>query len=242
MFTGIITDLGEVTAIDRLASGLRLTVATGYDVAAIPPGASIAHDGVCLTVVEKESSGEASRPSEPSASPHASDSMSRSGGNYKVEVSPETLDKTTLGSWQAGRRVNLERPLKAGEEFGGHFVSGHVDAVGEVRRCLPQDAFLRMEIAFPAALRGHIAAKGSVAVNGVSLTVNAVKENRMELMVIPHTAQVTNLGALQPGDPVNLEVDLIARYVASLLKAGTVDFPLKGGRSKKAAAAEKQND
>jgi len=195
MFTGIITDLGEVTAIAPLPSGVQLVLRTAYDLAAIPLGASIAHDGACLTVVAKD----------------------EAAGCYMVEVSTETLAKTTIGQWKTGTKVNLERPLAVGGEYGGHMVTGHVDGLGEVARFEPQGAFWLLDIAFPDAMRGMIAPKGSVAVNGVSLTVNAVAENVLSITLIPHTAEVTNLGRLQRGDKVNLEIDLIARYVAQYL-------------------------
>ena len=195
MFTGIITDCGEIVSIAPIDQGVRMRVRTAYALAEIPLGASIAHDGACLTVVQK-------------------------GDDWlEVDVSPETLAKTTLGSWQAGGRVNLERPVQANGEFGGHFVTGHVDAVGEVIAFQPQGDFWRLEISIPEAIRGYVAPKGSVAVNGVSLTVNDVRTepDRMQLMIIPHTAEVTTLGGLATGAAVNLEIDLVARYVASLL-------------------------
>ena len=198
MFTGIITDKGKVTACESQANGLRMTIATQYDLASIPLGASIAHDGACLTVVEKGDDW------------------------YAVEISPETLERTTLGGWQAGTEVNLERPMPADGEFGGHFVTGHVDALGEVQQCDLQGEFWLLEIIFPEAMQGYVAEKGSVTVNGVSLTVNQVQGDVMSLTLIPHTAQETNLGALKAGDKVNLEIDLVARYVASLLQAGKV--------------------
>jgi riboflavin synthase len=195
MFTGIITDLGEVTAVAPLPSGVQLVLRTAYDLTAIPLGASIAHDGACLTVVAKD----------------------EAAGCYTVEVSTETLAKTTIGQWKTGTKVNLERPLAVGGEYGGHMVTGHVDGLGEVARFEPQGAFWLLDIDFPDAMRGMIAPKGSVAVNGVSLTVNAVAKNVLSITLIPHTAEVTNLGGLQRGDTVNLEIDLIARYVAQYL-------------------------
>lgn len=197
MFTGIITDLGEITAREELAAGIRLTIATRYNMRVIPLGASIAHDGACLTVIEKATH------------------------SYKVDISPETLDRTTLGKWNVGSKVNLERPVPVGGEFGGHFVTGHVDALGEVVRLEPQDDFWLLDICFPDSMLGYVAEKGSVCVNGVSLTVNAVQGNQLSITLIPHTAQETNLGGLQAGDAVNLEIDLVARYVASLLQAQT---------------------
>ncbi len=190
MFTGIITDLGEVVSFQKG----RLEIRTAYDLSPIPLGASIACDGACLTVIEKKK-----------------DILS-------FDVSEETLSKTTLGQWQPGRKVNLERPVQAGGEFGGHFVTGHVDTTGSVQTNAPHGDFLQLAIAFPPSLRPYFAAKGSVTVNGVSLTVNAVENDCLSLTLIPHTAAVTNLGALKPGDAVNLEVDLIARYIAPYLQ------------------------
>jgi len=190
MFTGIITDLGEVVSF----TGSRLQVRTRWEVAPIPLGASVACDGTCLTVVEKN------------------------GQILAFDVSAETLAKTTLGSWQPGRRINLERPVQVGGEFGGHFVTGHVDAVGQVAAVIAQQDFTLLEITVPEALKTYFAPKGSVAINGVSLTVNAVADLTLSLTLIPHTAQETNLGTLKTGDAVNLEVDLIARYIAPYLE------------------------
>lgn len=197
MFTGIITDLGAVSSREKMAEGTRLTLQTGFDMATIPLGASIACDGICLTVIEKSEN-----------APHW----------FTVEVSPETLERTTLNQWQEGSRVNLERPVQAGGEFGGHFVTGHVDAVGEVQQFSPQGEFWLLEIRYPASFAPMLAPKGSVTVNGVSLTVNDVTPQVIHITLIPHTAQETNLGTLKVGDSVNLEVDLIARYVTHHLQ------------------------
>lgn len=192
MFTGIITDLGRVR---EVVAGpvTRLTVETRFDVAGIDLGASIACNGCCLSVVEK------------------------GPGWVAFEVSNETLDKTNLGDWQAGTPVNLERALKLGDELGGHMVSGHVDGVGKIVAVRPDGASTRIEIEAPAALARSIAAKGSITVDGVSLTVNEVDDRVFGVNIIPITQTATNLGAAKPGARVNLEIDLIARYVARLL-------------------------
>jgi len=192
MFTGIITDLGTVRSI-RPGDSTRLEIACGYDVDTIPIGASIACAGICLTVVEK------------------------GGDSFAVDASNETLARTTLGTWTVGRRVNLERPLRAGDELGGHIVSGHVDAVSQVRARRPDGDSVRLSFEIDPALSGYIAPKGSVTIDGVSLTVNEVEDGMFGVNVIPHTLAVTSLGALQPGDAVNIEIDVVARYVARLL-------------------------
>jgi len=191
MFTGIITNLGHVRAIT--SNGItQLSLFTHYDVSAIPAGASIACNGICLSVTEK-------------------------GSDWVgFDVSRETLDRTTLGSWFAGQPVNLERPLRVGDELGGHIVSGHVDGVGHVLSVTRDGASLRIEIEAPAGLARFIAPKGSVAVDGVSLTVNAVSGRVFGVNIIPITQTATNLGQVTPGLPVNLEIDPIARYVARL--------------------------
>ncbi|MBI4969517.1 MAG: riboflavin synthase [Rhodospirillales bacterium] len=194
MFTGIVTDLGKVRSVTRQPGGeVRFEIATAYPAEAIPIGASVAHNGVCLTVVE------------------------RGPGWFAVFASLETLDKTTLGSWKAGAPVNLERPLKVGDELGGHIVSGHVDGVGTVDSIRPEGESKRFLIAVPESLRKFIAPKGSVAVDGVSLTVNEVEGARFGVNIIPHTLAVTTFGHYRPGDRVNLEIDMLARYVARLL-------------------------
>lgn len=193
MFTGIVTDLAEVASVDlNAARDARFEIMTHYDLTTIPIGASIAHNGVCLTVVAKES------------------------GRYCVEVSAETLSKTTLGAWKKGQRINLERPLTLGDELGGHMVSGHVDGVATVVSITPEGASKRFVFEAPKALSRFIASKGSVALDGVSLTVNEVEGARFGINIIPHTQEVTTFGALSVGDEVNLEIDLLARYVARL--------------------------
>jgi riboflavin synthase len=195
MFTGIITGLGTVREIRPLGGGrdMRLVIATPWsNTADIPPGASIACSGCCLTAVELGADW------------------------FAVEVSAETLSKTTLGGWAVGSRVNLERPLKVGDELGGHIVSGHVDGVAEVLAAAPENGSTRWSFRVPRALSRFIAPKGSVAVDGVSLTVNEVGADTFGVNIIPHTAAVTSFGLLRPGDRVNIEIDTLARYVARL--------------------------
>jgi riboflavin synthase len=193
MFTGLITDLGRVRRIDAAAGGARLIIETAYDLAAVEIGASIACSGACLTVVEK------------------------GPDSFAADVSAETLAHATIGGWKAGGRVNLEQSLRLGDTLGGHLVSGHVDAVTEVLTRRPDGDSLRFSFRIPAGYERLIAPKGSVCLDGVSLTVNEVEADRFGVNVIPHTAERTTFGALGPGDRVNLEVDLIARYVARLL-------------------------
>jgi len=197
MFTGIVSDLGSVRAIERGTDEARLAIETAYDVDAIAIGASIACSGACLTVVET------------------------GPGWFATEVSAETLARTTLGDWRPGTPVNLERPLKASDELGGHIVLGHVDGVGAVVERAPVGGSARFVIAAPEALAPLIAAKGSVAVDGVSLTVNRVEGARFEVNIIPHTLSRTTFGTLDRDDRVNLEVDVLARYVARLQEAMT---------------------
>jgi riboflavin synthase len=190
MFTGIITDLGRVVSFERSANGARLEVETAYDTAGIDLGASISHAGCCLTVVAKAE------------------------GRYAVELSNETLAVTTLGGWSVGDPVNLERALKVGDELGGHLVSGHVDGVGEVVSVAGDGDAWRVIFTAPAPLPRYIAPKGSIAIDGVSLTVNEVDGDRFGVALIPHTWTHTTLHRLRPGARVNLEIDLIARYAA----------------------------
>ena len=202
MFTGIITDLGAVKAVEAPGgpgSDARFVFATGYDTASIPEGASIACSGVCLTLVDK--------------------GTDRKRGWFAADVSGETLSRTTLGDWRPGTAVNFERPLRLGDELGGHMVSGHVDGVAVLKDRQPEQGSLRLTFEAPAELAKFIASKGSVALDGVSLTVNAVEGARFGVNVIPHTAQVTTLGGKEPGDRVNLEIDMLARYVQRLLAA-----------------------
>lgn len=191
MFTGIITDIGAVKAVTR-GNDTRFDIATSYDMATVAIGASIACSGACLTVIEK------------------------GDGWFAVEASQETLDKTTAGDWQDGTPLNLERALKVGDELGGHIVTGHVDGVGSVHALSPVGGSLKIDIEAPESLAKFIAEKGSVTVDGVSLTVNAVSGSLFSVNIIPHTQSETTLGKLQAGDRVNLEIDVLARYVARL--------------------------
>ncbi|BDG72012.1 riboflavin synthase [Roseomonas fluvialis] len=198
MFTGIVTALGSVRDILPIGGGhdLRLVIGTdpAFLTAPVPAvlGASIACSGVCLTVVHL-----------------AADAFS-------VDCSAETVAKTTAGAWTKGARINLERALRIGDELGGHLVAGHVDGVGEVVSATPENASVRWRFRVPRAIAPFIAPKGSVAIDGVSLTVNQVDGEVFGVNIIPHTASVTTFGTLQPGDRVNIEVDMMARYVARL--------------------------
>ena len=199
MFTGIVTDMGEVLELEQRGD-LRARIGTGYDIQGIDIGASIACEGVCLTVIAK-----GSRETAP-------------GGWFDVEISGETLDKTNIGTpgWRIGQRLNLERALKVGDELGGHIVSGHIDGVAEVVALRPDGDSLRVTFRAPETLARFIAQKGSVALNGTSLTVNEVDGRDFGINFIPHTQKVTTWGGVQAGDRVNLEVDTMARYVARL--------------------------
>ncbi len=190
MFTGIVTDIGRVRSVRQTARDRRYEIETAWDTAGIDLGASISHAGCCLTVTEK------------------------GPGWFAVEVSGETLSRTTLGGWREGDPVNLERAAKLGDEMGGHVVSGHVDGLGRVVSVTPEGGSHRFEIEAPAPLHRYIAAKGSITVDGVSLTVNAVDGRTFGLNIIPHTWEATTLGGLKPGDAVNLEIDMLARYLA----------------------------
>lgn len=193
MFTGIISAVGRVRSVSPLGAGqdMRLVVEQAWPE---PPaiGASIACSGCCLTAVELGADW------------------------FAVDASAETLSKTTLGRWRVGTRINLERPLRVGDELGGHIVSGHVDGVGQVLSAVPDHGSTRWRFAVPQELARFIAPKGSVAVNGVSLTVNEVDGSHFGVNIIAHTAEVTNFGLLAPGDAVNIEIDTVARYVARL--------------------------
>ena len=196
MFTGIVTDIGEITSVvpGDTAGDRRFVVRTRHDMAPIAIGASIACSGCCLTVLEK-------------------------GGDwFAVEVSGESLAKTHLGDWKLGSRVNLELSLKLGDELGGHLVYGHVDGVGTIASMTPEGGSVRFMFEVPSELGRFIAAKGSVAVDGISLTVNEVDAKRFGVNVISHTQAVTTLGQAKVGQRVNLEVDMLARYVQRLLE------------------------
>jgi riboflavin synthase len=199
VFTGLVTDIGEVLAVEERAAGLRrLTVGCAYDRASIAVGASIACSGACLTVVAAAEQGG-----------HAS---------FVVDAAAETLRVTTVGRWRPGTRINLERALRIGDELGGHLVSGHVDGVAELVAREDLAGTARLTLRAPAPLARFIAPKGSVALDGVSLTINDVEGEAFSVMIIPHTLAVTTFGALWPGDLLNLEADLMARYAARLLE------------------------
>ena len=193
MFTGIITDVGHVRRMHR-GELLDLTIATALDTATISLGASVACSGACLTVVAVEP------------------------GAFAVQASVETLTSTTLGEWEEGMAVNLEKSLRLGDELGGHLVLGHVDGVARIVERRPEAESVRFAFEAPEELAPFIASKGSVALDGVSLTVNEVAQIRFGVNIIPHTLACTNFGSLRVGQRVNLEIDLIARYVARLLR------------------------
>ena len=190
MFTGIVTDTGKVRSIRDTNRDRRFEIETHYDLATIEIGASIAHAGCCLTVVDKGETW------------------------FAVEVSGESLTMTVLGDWRHGHKVNLERPARVGDEIGGHIVSGHVDGVGELVSIVPEGGSHRLGIRAPRPLHRYIAPKGSITVDGVSLTVNEVEDDVFGVNIIPHTWEVTTLGALAVGARVNLEIDMLARYLA----------------------------
>jgi riboflavin synthase len=200
MFTGIVSDVGEVLDVEEKADGLRrLTIASGYDPQTIDIGASIACSGICLTAVARGKTGNRAW--------------------FAVDAAAETMQLTTAAGWERGTRLNLERSLRLGDELGGHLVSGHVDGIAEL---FARDDFVDMaalSLRVPANLARFIAPKGSVALDGVSLTVNKVEGNTFTVLIIPHTLQVTTIGALGIGARLNLEVDQMARYAARLLEA-----------------------
>jgi riboflavin synthase len=197
MFTGIVTDVGKVRAVqpDRAGTGVRLEIETPFVTNAVALGASICCSGCCLTVVDK------------------------GAGWFAADASAETLARTTIGEWRPGRRVNLERSLRVGDELGGHIVSGHVDGVGRIAGRRPDGESVRFTFAAGPALAPYIATKGSIAVDGISLTVNEIEDDssggcRFGVNIIPHTHAITTLGTAAAGDRVNLEIDPLARYVA----------------------------
>ena len=199
MFTGIITDIGTVRSAEQRGD-LRLTIDCSYDLATVDLGASIACSGVCLTVVDKGSDW------------------------FAVDVSAETVSRTAAGLWQEGARLNLERALRLGDELGGHLVTGHVDGVGTVVGACPEGDSLKIGISAPADLGPYIAAKGSITVDGVSLTVNEVRDaddgtTHFAVNIIPHTARHSTLGLVEPGRQLNLEIDILARYLKRMMDA-----------------------
>jgi riboflavin synthase len=199
MFTGIVTDIGEVVAVEPRAEGLaRLKIACGYDPDGIDIGASIACSGVCLTVIARGRDGNRAW--------------------FAVDAAAETLRVTTVGGWRNSTRINLERALKVGDELGGHIVAGHADGLATLISREDLTDMARLSFRVPAELARFIASKGSVALDGVSLTVNEVADDTFAVLIIPHTLAVTTLGALAAGEAVNLEVDLMARYAARLME------------------------
>ncbi len=200
MFTGIVTDVGLVRRIEKRGD-THIAITTQYDVSQIDIGASIACSGACMTVTEK------------------GDAADRW---FAFSASAESLAHTNMAGWTVGQAINLERALKLGDEMGGHIVTGHVDGVAEILEMIPEGESLRVRFEVPAALAGFIAPKGSVALDGVSLTVNAVEDRRFGVNIIPHTSKVTALNAWTVGGRVNLEVDLMARYVARLVNSQLV--------------------
>jgi riboflavin synthase len=198
MFTGIITDVGTIRALEQRGD-LRAAIATSYETAGIADGASIACSGACLTVVDKGDDW------------------------FAVDISKETLDHTTLGGWEAGARVNLERSLSLGDELGGHIVSGHVDGVATVLSVRDEGDSRRLSIEVPRELARFIASKGSVALDGISLTVNEVDGAVFGVNIIPHTWERTTLAGVRPGSRLNVEIDMLARYVARLTQAMEAD-------------------
>ena len=196
MFTGIVTDIGEVVSVEKRGD-TRFTIATAFDAATIAIGASIACSGCCLTAVEMGR-------------------LQDGRGTFAVEASAETLSKTTLRNWKLGTRVNLERALKVGDELGGHIVSGHVDGLGEIISITPEGDSQRFRFEVPDDIARFIAVKGSVTIDGTSLTVNEVERNIFGVNIIPHTQAVTTWGHARAGDAVNIEIDMLARYVARL--------------------------
>jgi|TARA_B110000116_G_scaffold207706_1_gene183089 riboflavin synthase len=192
MFTGIVTDLGKVRAIE-LRGDTRIEIETSYDTDSVDIGASIACSGPCLTVVEK------------------------GAGWFAIEASAETLDKTGVGDWRVGTPVNLERAMRIGDELGGHIVSGHVDAVAKIVAMTPEGDSMRFSFEAPDAFAKYIAPKGSISLDGVSLTVNEVQDNIFGVNIISHTQAATTFGSRKVGDRINMEIDTIARYVARIL-------------------------
>lgn len=198
MFTGIVTDIGTVRSVEQRGD-LRLTISTTYDLSTVDLGASIACSGVCLTVVDK-------------------------GGDwFAVDVSGETVSKTAADHWRQGARLNLERALRLGDELGGHLVTGHVDGIGTIVEAAPDGDSAKIDVIIPRALGQFVASKGSITLDGVSLTVNDVADDRdrtrFGVNVIPHTGDHTTLGSLAPGQKVNLEIDILARYLQRLEQA-----------------------
>ncbi len=194
MFTGLVEDIGKLVATSPEGAGRRLVIETSIDAGGIALGDSVAADGICLTVTGFPSL-----------------------GRYEVVAGRETVERTTLGSWRSGRRLHLERALRVGDRLGGHWVQGHVDGVGQVERAQRERESLVLWIRGPAELKRYLAEKGSVALDGVSLTVNEVRDVSFRVNIIPHTVEKTRFGALSAGDALNIEIDVLARYVERLL-------------------------
>lgn len=205
MFTGIVTDVGRVRSIERRGD-TRIEIACAYDMAGVPIGASISCGGACMTVVEK--------------------GVEPAGGWFAFEVSDESLSRTSIGGWSVGTEVNLERSLRLGDEMGGHVVTGHVDGLATLEDVETVGDSHRIQVLAPGGLEGLVAEKGSVALDGVSLTVNGVQDRRFWINLIPHTWAHTTFRNRRPGDVLNMEVDPLARYVARLLSTN----PAAGGR------------
>ncbi|GLK81352.1 riboflavin synthase [Methylopila turkensis] len=204
MFTGIITDVGRIVGREEAGEVVRFSVASRYDAAGIALGASIACDGVCLTVTAVEPTAE--------------------GARFSVDAGPETLRLTTVGGWAEGARVNLERALRIGDELGGHLVLGHVDGVAEIVGREDGPDTIRFTLAAPADVARFVATKGSICLDGVSLTVNTVEGVVFSVHLIPHTLAETAWAGKRPGDRVNLEVDMMARYAARLAEARALGY------------------
>ena len=200
MFTGLVTDVGKVAAVESRGEMKRVRIDCGYDPASIALGASIACGGPCLTAV-------------------AIGARPDGGAWFEVDVGAETLARTTAGTWQPGMRLNLERSLRIGDELGGHIVTGHIDGTAEILAVEPFDGMVRYAVRVPASLARFIAEKGSVSLDGTSLTVNAVDADTLSILLIPHTLEVTTWGERRAGERLNLEVDLMARYAARLTNA-----------------------
>lgn len=194
MFTGIITDIGAIKSVENNGTDLRIAIATNFDLSRMDIGASIACAGCCLTVVEKREN------------------------IFLVDVSGESISKTNIGSWKEGTKINLESALKMGDELGGHIVSGHVDGLTTLKKISPDGESHRLSFDVPKDLAGFIASKGSVTLDGISLTVNEVEGNSFGVNIIPHTWKNTTLGTLNEGDKVHLEIDMLARYMARMME------------------------
>lgn len=205
MFTGLVESVGVVEAVEPMPTGFRLRIAAGDLAANLATGASIAIDGVCLTALDV------------------------AAGAFSTDISPETVLRTNMGEYVVGTRVNLERPLQAGAELGGHFVQGHVDAVCRVTEVVQEDDFVRISLSVPDDQRPFLVEKGSVAINGVSLTVASMTDEGFEVQLIPHTLERTNLVAEGRAEHLNLEVDILGKYVAQFVAPHLAALAQQGG-------------